>query len=283
MAIDPPFILLASAVAVAIGVAASFRIGDDFLGAYRQYFAETVGPDLKRQFIVANWVHLFFASLAMTAALTILCWWYLGPPGAICGAAIGLMLPHTLLKRLKKQRAERFIYQLPDALHSLAASLRAGVNLPRGLEQLATWQPAPLAQEFGVVLAEYKIGRDLGVALDRMQQRIERPELEMMNSAMNISRAVGGNLAETLEALALALTEKASVEGKIQALTSMGRMQGWVVSVIPLFIGGAIYAMDPEKMMPLFTEVSGWITLGVVGVLMTLAVVTIRKIVAIDV
>ena len=63
----------------------------------------------------------------------------------------------------------------------------------------------------------------------------------------------------------------------------MGRMQGWVVSLIPLLIGVAIYAMDPDKMMPLFTEVSGWVTLAVVAVLMTLAVVTIRRIVAIDV
>ena len=36
-------------------------------------------------------------------------------------------------------------------------------------------------------------------------------------------------------------------------------------------------------MYPLFTEVSGWITLGIVAVMMFMAIVVIRKIVDIDV
>jgi len=276
-------ILLACFAAAALGVYLAIQLGTDFLFAYRNYFATTVDPDLKRSFVDARWTHLFAASLVVTAGFSIVGLFYLGPPGAVFGLVLGLLLPHVLLRRLLTQRTERFVYQLPDALHSLSASLRAGVNLPRGLEQLATWQPAPLSQEFGVVLAEYKIGRDLQAALTHLQQRLDRPELEMMTSAMNISRSVGGNLADTLESLANTLSEKAGVEGKINALTAMGRMQGWVVSAIPLLMGVAMFLLDPEKMMPLFTEISGWMTLAVVGVMMVMAVVTIRKIVNIDV
>ena len=116
-----------------------------------------------------------------------------------------------------------------------------------------------------------------------MQARIPRPELELMNGAINISRSVGGNLADTLESLAMTLNETVAVEGKINALTAMGRMQGWVVSLVPAVIAVALYLMNPDSIRPLFTELHGWITLGIVIVMMTLAVIMIRKIVNIDV
>ncbi len=279
----PEWILLACFAAVGLTMAASLCIGSDFLTAYRSYFAFTVGPDLKRNFVLMDWTRLFALSLVATAVLGVAGYHYLGPLGGVLGISLGLLLPNWLLRRLKQRRTDMLIYQLPDALHSLSASLRAGVNLPKGLEQLATWQPAPLSQEFGVVLTEYKIGQDLAVALDHLQARFNRSELEMMISAMKISRTVGGNLADTLESLAYTLQEKSTVEGKIASLTAMGRMQGWVVSLIPVFLGIAMFFMDPGKMMPLFTELSGWITLAAVSVMMALAILTIRKIVNIDV
>lgn len=276
-------ILGASFIAVALGAVASVRIGGEFLQAYRLYFVNTIGPGLKRSFILTDLSILFFGSLALTLALAGCGYVFLGPPGATCGLVGGLCLPHFALQRLRRRRADQFIFQLPDALHALAATLRAGVNLPKGLEQLATWQPTPLSQEFGLVLAEYQIGRDLGEALDNMHGRMNRPELEILNSAINVSRTVGGNLADTVESLALTLQEKATVEGKINALTAMGKIQGWVVSFIPVAIGAAMFAMDPERMYPLFTEPSGWVTLAVVAVMMLLAIIMIRKIVDIDV
>jgi tight adherence protein B len=104
-----------------------------------------------------------------------------------------------------------------------------------------------------------------------------------MNTAMNVSRRVGGNLADTLESLAKTLQEKAHIEGKIDALTSMGRAQGWVVGLLPLFIGFVLYQQQPERMSLLFTQWYGWVVLAVVAIMMTIAAWMIRKIVNIDV
>jgi tight adherence protein B len=109
------------------------------------------------------------------------------------------------------------------------------------------------------------------------------PELDLMNTAMNVSRRVGGNLADTLESLARTLQEKAHIEGKIDALTSMGRAQGWVVGLLPVFIGFVLYEQQPQRMSLLFTQWYGWIVLGVVAIMMAMAAWMIRKIVTIDV
>ena len=276
-------ILLGIFCTATVGILAGARFITEFLHAYRMYFVKRIGPDLRQSFIVADLTILFVGTLVYVAVLAALGMITAGVPGAVFGVIAGLLTPHGLLKWLMRRRANQFVYQLPDALQALSSTLRAGVSLPKALEQLAAWQPAPLSQEFGLVLSEYQIGRDLSEALANMQARIPRPELELMNGAINISRSVGGNLADTLESLALTLNETLAVEGKINALTAMGRMQGWVVSLVPVLIAVALYLMNPDSIRPLFTELHGWITLGIVIVMMTLAVIMIRKIVNIDV
>ncbi len=130
---------------------------------------------------------------------------------------------------------------------------------------MASRQPAPLSQEFSIVLAEQRVGRPLAESLDDLRRRVGAPELDLMNTAMNVSRRVGGNLADTLESLARTLQEKAHMEGKIDALTSMGRAQGWVVGLLPVFIGFVLYQQQPARMSLLFTQWYGWVVLAIVG------------------
>ena len=276
-------ILLSIFCAATFGIFAGARFVAEFLHAYRMYFVERIGPDLKQSFIVADLTLLFVGTLFFVGLLAAIGMITAGIPGAVFGIIAGLLTPHGMLKWFKRRRINQFVYQLPDALQALSSTMRAGISLPKALEQLAAWQPAPLSQEFRLVLSEYQIGRDLSEALANMQVRIPRPELELMNGAINISRSVGGNLADTLESLALTLNETLAIEGKINALTAMGRMQGWVVSFVPVLIAVALYLMNPDSIRPLFTELHGWITLAIIMVMMTLAVIMIRKIVNIDV
>jgi tight adherence protein B len=250
---------------------------------YERSFVISIGNSLRDNFIVADPKIIFLASSLLTLVLGSLLFQMLGPPGLAIGPIVGIAAPRVALKTIAKRRCKQFVYQLPDALLALASALRAGSNLTKGLELLSTRQPKPLSQEFTIVLAEHRVGRQLSESLRDMRRRIPTQELDLMSTAMNVSRRVGGNLADTLESLAKTLQEKAHMEGKIDALTSMGRAQGWVVSLLPVFIGFVLYQQQPERMSLLFTEWYGWIVLAVVAVMMTLAALLIRKIVNIDV
>lgn len=250
---------------------------------YKNAFVAAIGSGLKQNFIVANPQVLFGSSLLLTVVFGSLGYLTIGPAGAAAATMGCAVAPRFAVSWLAARRTKRFIYQLPDALLALACALRAGSNLAKGLELLATRQPVPLSQEFTIVLAEYRVGRHLAQALADMRRRIGASELDLMNTAMNVSRRSGGNLAETLEALARTLQEKAHIEGKIDALTSMGRAQGWVVGLLPLFIGFVLYQQQPERMRLMFTQWYGWIVLAVVAAMMTMAAWMIRKIVRIDV
>lgn len=258
-------------------------IANRVVGAYRSRFVRTVGLSLKQNFLLADPHTLFATSVVLTLVLGLAAYFSIGPVGAVAAAVLGVAGPRIAIGYMTRRRIKQFVYQLPDALLALSSALRAGSNLPKGLELLATRQPAPLSQEFMIVLAEQRVGRPLTDSLSDMRRRIDAAELDLMNTAMNVSRRVGGNLADTLESLAKTLQEKAHIEGKIDALTSMGRAQGWVVGLLPIFIGFVLYQQQPERMSLMFTEWYGWVVLGVVAVMMALAAWMIRKIVNIDV
>lgn len=251
--------------------------------SYRRSFITGIGASLKESFVLANPRSLFLISLALTVAAGVFAYALAGPAGCVCTTITSLTGPWLLARYIATQRRKRFVYQLPDALLALSSALRAGCTLSRGLELMASRQPAPLNQEFGIVLAEQRVGRPLAESLDDLRRRIGAPELDLMNTAMNVSRRVGGNLADTLESLARTLQEKAHVEGKIDALTSMGRAQGWVVGLLPVFIGAVLYQQQPERMSLLFTQWYGWVVLAVLAAMLTVAAWMIRKIVNIDV
>lgn len=202
---------------------------------------------------------------------------------ALGAVAFVLVAPGYVLKVMKKKRSDKFVGQLPDALAAMSSALRSGMNLVKTLQQVVKNQPNPLAQEFAQVLVEYRVGTDLNDSLDGMAGRIDRQEVILMNSAIKISRAVGGNLADTFETLSKTLREKIKVEGKINALTSMGRAQGTLATFFPVIIGYVFFKIETDAMLMLFTTRLGMIWLGIMLAMAIMAYVLINKIVSVDI
>lgn len=250
---------------------------------YRRQFIANFEIQLKRNFIAIHPIALFAANLAGIILFALLGYVLLGTLGVLVGIAAGFAAPSMLLGVYRQRRTAQFLYQFPDALASLASSLRAGSSVMMALENLTKRQPAPLCQEFSLVLADYRVGKKFDEALDGLLQRIPFKDVELFIASVLISRSVGGHLADTLDALAGSLRQKAQVEGKIKALTGMARLQGWVLLFLPITVGAWLVLMKPEQMRPLVDTWAGLGVLGGVALLMLLAVLTIRKIVGIDV
>jgi tight adherence protein B len=151
------------------------------------------------------------------------------------------------------------------------------------LESMVSESQPPLAQEFELMLREQRLGVDLDTALQNMERRMPLQDFIMVVAGMRISREVGGNLADTLEGIADTLRRKLTMEGKIQALTAQGRMQGIVMTCLPLFLMFILKYMEPVAMAPLFNTWYGWLTLAFIIVMEFVGYFFISKIVNIDV
>lgn len=253
------------------------------INIYQHAFLARVGSGLKDTFIFLDPQTLLFFNLGLIVFAGAVGFAFFGVPGMVLPAILTAVFPRYVIGQLRKRHAKRFVYQLPDCLNGIASSLRAGASLTRAMEQAAEQQPPPLSNEFAVVLSEYRMGRKLEESFEALHDRIKRPEVELLNSAIAISRAVGGNLADTIDSLAATLREGARVQGKITALTAMGRMQGWIACMIPGLVALVLFKQEPEAMTVLVSEPIGWMTLAVIAIMMLLAIIFIRRIVDIDV
>jgi tight adherence protein B len=102
-------------------------------------------------------------------------------------------------------------------------------------------------------------------------------------SAMRVANETGGGLAETLERTSTTVRRKLQMEDKIDALTSQGKLQAWVVGSMPIALMLVLNEIEPEGMHGLWHTTSGWIALAVIVVLEVIGVMLIRRITTIDV
>jgi tight adherence protein B len=109
------------------------------------------------------------------------------------------------------------------------------------------------------------------------------PGTTLVVSAMKIAHETGGNLAETLERTAHTLQARLQMSAKIDSLTAQGRLQAWVVGLLPLGLLVVLQHMDPQSMALLWHTPMGWATLSLMGLMEVMGFYLIRRIVNFDI
>ena len=256
----------------------------DYTQQYQQRFQDRVNEKLYSAFVFLDPARVFSLQVAVSVAAVLITWiltssfWL----AAVMAVLIGF-LPVFILHRLKIKRAAMFRDQLPDTVMIMSSSMRSGNSLLVSLDAVATEMPKPICQEFELMLRECRLGVRLEDALSSLERRNPIEEMRLFGAAIRISLETGGNLAESLETLAGSLRNKLAIEGKLDALTSQGKLQAWVVGCLPFAIAAVLYQIDRVGMTPMFTTPKGWIACGLVIVLQILGVLVIRRIVRIEV
>jgi tight adherence protein B len=256
-------------------------------GAYqnwREQFTENARVSLEDMFLFVDPRALFRANVALFVLLPLFVWLATGALFfAVVAALAGAIFPRVAWVVMRNRRMAKLVLQLPDSLTMMAGSLRAGASLQQALDMVVKESPAPISQEFSLLLREQRLGLALEDSLRGMAQRLKVEDIELFVSAMSIAKEVGGNLSEILDRLSSTLRAKQVMEGKIKALTSQGKLQGIIVGMLPIFLAGILYVMDPASMMPLFVTWYGWGVMAGVFVMLMLGGFFIKKIVTIDV
>ena len=194
-----------------------------------------------------------------------------------------VLLPPFGLKTYVKIRRKKFVGQLPDALTTLAGSLRAGRSLGQALEALAREMDKPMGRELRKVVAEVRLGRPLNDALNDAVERVGSPDFRWAVLAIQIQAEVGGNLAELLNRVADTMRARSRLRGEVKALTAEGRASAGMLVIMPPALGLVMYIVNPDYMKPIFTETAGHIMLGISVVMIFVGFLWMKKVVTIDV
>lgn len=230
----------------------------------------------------------FLIVMAASAVIVGIIGWVLGRSplvGVVAGIG-GLFIPQMYVSRAQHARLRQFDNQLGDMLNLTVNGLRAGYSTLQAMEAVSRELPSPICDEFRRVVQEMQIGLPMEDALDHLIRRISSDDLDLVITAINVQREVGGNLAEILDVISYTIRERVRIKGEIMALTAQGRITAWVISLLPIGLVGILFFANRDYIMQFFkpeTQPCGWIMIIIAALMILTGFYVTQKIVAIDI
>jgi tight adherence protein B len=215
----------------------------------------------------------YFALIAISVVGVGFIGWFIGGKSILVGiiaGIIGIFLPGMYVKNQQGKRLMRFNDQLGDMLNLMVNGIRAGYSTMQAMEAVSRELPAPICDEFRRVVQEMQLGVSMERALDNLLRRIPSDDLDLVITAVNVQREVGGNLAEILDTISYTIRERVKIKGEIRVMTSQVMYSGRFLSMMPVFVIGILYLLNRDYMMEFFnksTQPCGYLALGLSGAL----------------
>ncbi len=167
-------------------------------------------------------------------------------------ALVAYIVPGVLLKWSIRRRQEAFERQMVDVLVLISGAVRAGYSLVQALEVVTRELKAPATEEFSRVLREISLGLPASQTLLNLYDRMENDDLYLVVTAININMMVGGNLAAMLDAVTETIRDRIRLFAEVRMLTSQQRFNSYLLTLMPIGVGAALFILNPDYLMRLF-------------------------------
>ncbi|MGH7722948.1 MAG: type II secretion system F family protein [Candidatus Dormibacteria bacterium] len=201
----------------------------------------------------------------------------------LIGPLAAWMISSVFLRIRQGRRSRAFNNQLGDTITLLSNALKAGYSFAQALASVGRNASPPICEEFLRATREIALGISVDDALNHMVQRNKSEDFDLLVTAVQIQRVVGGNLAEILDTIAYTIRERVRIQGEIRTLTAQARISGIIITLLPFALAFFLELISPSYFGPMLSENLGHILLGVGIFSIVIGAVAIQKIVKIEV
>ena len=198
--------------------------------------------------------------------------------GLACGA---IPLVYVWVKRSK--RFGKFEQGLPDALELMTSALRVGHSFSAAMGLVTRECADPIGGEFRICFDEQNFGLELRSALENLTSRVPLQDLKIVVTAILIQRESGGNLAEVLDKTATVIRQRFKLKRQVMVHTAQGRLTGWILTILPVGLGIALYVISPDTISVLWKTDIGVKLLYGAAASLVIGTLIIQKIVRMEV
>jgi tight adherence protein B len=167
-------------------------------------------------------------------------------PVALAGACAGFVAPLLYVSFVRAARIQALRMQLPEAFELMSRAVRAGQTTAGAMSLVATQLKPPISVEFACCCEQQSFGLPRDVTLQELARRTGVVELQLFVVAMLVHGTSGGNPVEILDNLSDVIRKRVRLTGKVKALTSEGRLQAVILSILPVGAFVAIYILNPS-------------------------------------
>ena len=198
-------------------------------------------------------------------------------------AVLGYFAPGFYLRYRQRKRSRMVADQLVDTVGLLSSALKAGHSFPQAVDTVAKNGSPPISEEFGRVVREMNLGGSTEQALLKMVRRLDSDDFDLIVTAVLIHQSIGGNLSRILDSISNTLRERVRLKGEISAITAQARASGWIITFLPVVVGGMLYVIAPTYFKPMVQTPLGWALLIGCGIAIGAGNAMIRRITRIEI
>jgi tight adherence protein B len=196
---------------------------------------------------------------------------------------VAFFAPRIYVAMSRRRRLRAFTNQLGDTIQLMVNGIRAGYSVLQAMEAVSQEMGPPIADEFGRVVQEVQLGLTLEHAMGNMLRRVPSDDLDMMITAINVQREVGGNLAEVLDSIAFTIRERVRIKGELQAMTGQSRMSGYMVGMVPVVLVVFLYLLNPDYMGQMIDHQCGYAMMACAAIGVASGFAVMNRVMQIDV
>ena len=193
----------------------------------------------------------------------------------VCLSA-SFFVPRFILSREKNRTERKFTDLFPDAVDTIARSIRAGLPITAAVRTVAIETLPPVSTVFATIADQLKIGVPIEEILDASSSKIGLPDFRFFTVALGLQYATGGNLTQTLELLSDIIRKRRAARLKAKAATGEIRITAYTLGGIPVVTTGALLVIQPGYLTPLWTDPRGHFIIAMAGTCLLLAFLTMR-------
>ncbi len=183
---------------------------------------------------------------------------------------VWLYLTRFVFAMFTNRRNAKLLAQFPDALNTIVRCVRVGIPVGEALRTVAADALEPTKTEFTILADKVAIGISVDVALAELAERIKLTEYRFFATALSLQSRSGGNITQTLETLADVIRKRVGLKARGYALTAEARMSSYLLLGLPFVAAGAIFLLERNYIIILFTTPPGQTVLGIAGLFMFL-------------
>jgi tight adherence protein B len=221
-------------------------------------------------------------AIALTVVTMVLQIVHAGWPIALAAGMATPLLPYFYIRRAARARLNAFEEIFPDAISLMARALRGGHALTTTLAMVADEVAEPVKSEFRALYEQHNYGLPIPQVLRTFATRIPLIDVRFFATAVLTQRETGGNLAEVLDNLGTVTRDRFSVRRQLRVLTAQGRITGWILAALPVFLAVILYLFNPAQMNAFLRDPIGARLMEGALVLQVVGVFLIRKIVTVE-
>ncbi|MBN3821766.1 pilus assembly protein, partial [Paraburkholderia sp. Se-20369] len=209
----------------------------------------------------------------------------IGPPDVL-RPLIYVGLPLAAMRASYRALVERFrirfLEAFPDAIDLIVRAVRAGIPVTQAISTVGDGAAEPVRSTFRTMGDSLRVGADLKDVLTHAADRLMIADFSFFTVYLLLQRETGGSLGETLDELSSIIRTRRDIRLKTRALTAEGRITTNIISAVPFVMIGALFLVNRAYVMLLFTTHAGHMMLTIAAGLLTVGLLTIRKISKLD-